>query len=104
MGLGVVFMGGMLLADGANGLWMARLVARADRTARIASRVMAVAVAGISLLVAAYGAARLALPGLEAWGEGKELLFGALVMGVVFASFLVGLYLAHRGNLPQGAI
>ena len=104
VGLGVVFMGGMLLADGANGLWMARLVARADRTARIASRVMAVAVAGISLLVAAYGAARLALPGLEAWGEGKELLFGALVMGVVFASLLVGLYLAHRGNLPQGAI
>ena len=50
------------------------------------------------------GAGRLALPGLEAWGEGKELLFGALVMGVVFASFLVGLYLAHRGNLPQGAI
>ena len=27
-----------------------------------------------------------------------------VVMGVVFASFLVGLYLAHRGNLPQGAI
>ena len=52
-GLGLVFMLGMLIADGANGLWMARLISRADRVARIASRVMALAVAGMSLLVAA---------------------------------------------------
>lgn len=102
VGLGLVFMFGMLLADGANGLWMARLIARADSVARIASRVMALAVAGLSLLVAAYGAARLALPGLEAWGEGKELMLGGGVIVVVFASFLVGLHLARRGGLPQG--
>jgi high-affinity nickel-transport protein len=71
LGLGLVFMAGMLLADGANGLWLARLIARADSAARIASRVMAVAVAGVSLLVAAYGAARLVLPGLEAWAWGS---------------------------------
>jgi high-affinity nickel-transport protein len=104
LGLGLVFMAGMLLADGANGLWLARLIARADSAARIASRVMAVAVAGVSLLVAAYGAARLVLPGLEAWGEGRELLLGASVIAVVFASFLVGLHLARRSGLRQGVV
>lgn len=96
VGLGLAFMLGMLLADGANGLWVARLIARADKLARLASRVMALAVAGMSLLVAAYGAARLALPGLEAWGEGKELALGFAVIGVIFTSFLVGMRLAGR--------
>ena len=104
LGLGLVFMAGMLLADGTNGMWLARLIARADSAARIASRVMAVAVAGVSLLVAAYGAARLALPGLVVWGEGRELLLGASVIAVVFASFLVGLHLARRSGLRQGVV
>lgn len=94
-GLGLIFMAGMLLADGANGLWIARLIARADATARIASRVMALAVAGISLLVAAWSLARMLAPTLDAWGEGKALLFGAGVMAVIFSSFLLGQRLAR---------
>lgn len=94
-GLGLVFMLGMLIADGANGWWIARLIARADDTARIASRVMALAVAGMSLLVAAYGLARMVSPDLEAWGEGKELALGFAVVGVIFVSFVLGLRLAR---------
>lgn len=101
-GLGFTFMLGMLIADGANGWWIARLIARADDTARIASRVMALAVAGMSLLVAAYGLARLVLPGMEVWSEGKELVLGLAVIGVIFASFMLGLRLARgRGAAPQ---
>ena len=49
-------------------------------------------------------AARLALPGLEAWGEGKELLLGAAVIGVVLASFVLGVRLARpRGVASQVA-
>lgn len=96
VGLGLVFMLGMLLADGANGFWIARLIARADGTARIASRVMALTVGGMSLLVAAWGAARMAWPGIEAWGEGKELALGLGVIGVIFASFLLGIHLARN--------
>ncbi|MBS0357334.1 MAG: nickel transporter [Proteobacteria bacterium] len=99
-GLGLVFMLGMLIADGVNGWWIARLIARADGTARVASRVMALAVAGMSLLVAAYGLARMVLPELEIWGEGKELVLGGLVVGVVFVSFLLGLRLA-RGSVME---
>lgn len=102
--LGFVFMFGMLLADGANGFWIARLIARADDSARVASRVMALAVGGMSLLVAAYGIARMVLPGIAAWGEGKELLLGAAVIGVVLASFVLGVRLARpRGVASQVA-
>ncbi|WP_374481842.1 nickel transporter [Zoogloea sp.] len=103
-GLGLVFMLGMLLADGANGWWIARLIARADGTARVASRVMALAVAGMSLLVAAYGLARMLSPALEAWGEGKELTLGAAVVGVIFASFLVGLRLARGRDVASQSV
>ena len=102
-GLAGCFVLGMLVADGANGFWIARLIARADGVARIASRVMALAVAGMSLLVAAYGLARLLSPRIEAWGEGKELLLGAVVVTVMAASFVVGLRLARIQGAPAAA-
>ncbi|HMY51218.1 MAG TPA: nickel transporter, partial [Rhodocyclaceae bacterium] len=77
--------------------------ARADGVARIASRVMALTVAGMSLLVAAYGLARLLSPRIEAWGEGKELLLGAVVVTVMAASFVVGLRLARIQGAPAAA-
>ena len=70
--LALLFMLGMLLTDGINGLWIARLIHRADQTALIASRVMGLVVAGVSLLVAGFGAAKLLLPAVDAWSEGKE--------------------------------
>ena len=38
LALGLLFLLGMTLADGANGLWIASLLRRADACARIASR------------------------------------------------------------------
>lgn len=93
--LGLVFMAGMLLADGLNGLWIARLIARADEVALLASRIMALAVGSMSLLVAAYGLARITWPAVEAWGEGKELLLGIGLIACVLASFLAALRLAR---------
>ncbi|MDD3354905.1 nickel transporter [Zoogloea sp.] len=104
VGLGLTFMLGMLVADGANGLWIARLIARSDDLARIASRIMALAVAGMSLLVAAWGLARLFLPELEAWGEGKELVLGLGVIGVIFLSFVLGVWLARGRDAAVGRV
>jgi high-affinity nickel-transport protein len=87
---------GMLLTDGINGLWIARLIRRADQTARIASRVMGLVVAGVSLLVAGFGAAKLLLPGVDAWSEGRELQFGAALVAVIALSFLAAMRLARR--------
>lgn len=94
--LALLFMLGMLLTDGINGLWIARLIRRADQTACIASRVMGLVVAGVSLLVAGFGAAKLLLPGVDAWSEGRELQFGAALVAVIALSFLAAMRLARR--------
>ena len=87
--LSLGFVAGMLLTDGINGLWIARLIRRADETALLASRVMALAVGGMSLLVASFGAAKLMLPTIDAWSEGKELVFGVAVLAVIGGSYLL---------------
>jgi high-affinity nickel-transport protein len=94
--LALLFMLGMLLTDGINGLWIARLIARADQVALLASRVMGLAVAGISLLVATFGLAKMLSPAIDAWSEGKELAFGFALVGVIAASYFVALRLTKR--------
>lgn len=94
--LGFLFMSGMLLTDGLNGFWISRLIRRADQTARIASRVMGLVVAILSLAVAAFSLAKWSLPGLDAWSEGKELAFGMAVISVIAASFLLAMWVARR--------
>ncbi len=94
--LALLFMLGMLLTDGINGLWIARLIARADQVALVASRVMGLVVSGISLLVAAFGAAKLLSPAIETWSEGKELAFGAALVVLIAASFLAAMRLTRR--------
>jgi high-affinity nickel-transport protein len=94
--LALLFMLGMLVTDGINGLWIARLLARADQAALVASRLMGLAVAGISLLVAAFGAAKLLSPSIDAWSEGKELAFGLALLSIVALSFIAALRLTRR--------
>lgn len=101
--LGLLFLLGMLVTDGLNGWCIARLIRRADQTAALASRIMSVAVSGVSLIVAALGIARQLAPAVEHWADGKELAFGATVLGLVLGGFV----LAHRwgrspGDAPKG--
>ncbi|OHC67377.1 MAG: nickel transporter [Rhodocyclales bacterium GWA2_65_20] len=99
LALGVAFTVGMLLADGANGLWIARLLRRADHRARIASRVMGLMVAAISLSVAAFGLARWLHADISHWYEGKELAVGAAVIALLTGSFVAGNWLARTQRL-----
>ena len=92
--LGLLFMLGMLITDWINGLWISRLICRADQIALIASRVMSLVVGGVSLLVAAFGVMKLALPVVNAWSEGKELVFGAGLVVVIAGSFVLAVRLA----------
>ena len=94
MMLGAAFMLGMMTTDGVNGLWVARLLARADRRALIASRAMGLSIAGLSLLVASYGLARLFFPAIASYTAERELLLGCAAVGIVSLSFLIGLRLA----------
>ncbi|HRE16500.1 MAG TPA: nickel transporter [Rhodocyclaceae bacterium] len=94
--LAATFLAGMLLTDGINGLWIARLIARADEVARIASRVMGLVVAGISLIVAAFGLAKLLSPLVDHWSEDKELIFGMLLLAIIVIGYFTALRLARR--------
>lgn len=94
LALGFAFLAGMLLCDGLNGLWIARLLRRTDRLAAVASRLMGVSIAGIALAVAGFSLAKYLSPAVEAWSEGSELLFGMLVLATVLTSFLVAVRLA----------
>jgi high-affinity nickel-transport protein len=98
--LGLLFMLGMLVTDGINGLWISRLIARADQLACVASRVMGLAVATVSLLVAALGAAKLASPSIDRWTDGREAAFGALVIAVIATSFVAALLIARLRPRP----
>jgi high-affinity nickel-transport protein len=95
LALGVTFMAGMLVLDGLNGLWISKLIRRADDVARIASRTMGLVVSGLSLLVGGFGAARYLSPAVDAWSEGRELAFGISVILVIALSFLLAIRLAR---------
>ena len=96
LALGLLFMLGMTLADGANGLWIAALLRNADARALVASRVLGLVIAGLSLAVAAFALAQRYSTPLAAWAEGRELAFGAGVIVAVAAAFALGRALARR--------
>jgi high-affinity nickel-transport protein len=81
------FVLGMLIADGLNGFWIARLIRRADRRAAVASRVMASAVGLVSLVIGLFVVLKLLLPEMEAWAEEQALLVGFGVIASMAAAF-----------------
>jgi high-affinity nickel-transport protein len=94
--LAICFMMGMMLTDAVNGLWISHLLRRADARARIASRIMGMSVALLSLAVAGLGLSRQYLPSAAAWQEGRELLIGVSVIVVVAGSYLFARYAQQR--------
>lgn len=82
-----LFVGGMVLSDGLNGWWVARLIDRSDRRAAAASRVMTLAVAVVSLAVAALGTARWLSLRVEGLTEGRETWFGLAVVASVALAY-----------------
>jgi high-affinity nickel-transport protein len=103
--LGGLFVLGMLVTDGLNGWWISRLIARADQIAALASRLMGSAVAGVSLLVGAMGLAKMLSPAFDDWTDGKELMFGAIVVGTVAGSYWLARswVWANPSKMPQSA-
>jgi len=98
--LGAGFMAGMMAVDGLNGLWVSRLLRRADRTALIVSRALGLTIGCLSLLVAALAVARQLFPEVELAVEGREWLLGLGAAAIVAWSFATGMRLA--GMKPVG--
>jgi len=93
--LGLVFTLGMTATDGLNGAWAARMVERADRRARVASRVMGLAIALLGIGIAGLGMARLLSAQAAEALAGTELRMGFGVAIIAVASFAIAMRLAR---------
>jgi high-affinity nickel-transport protein len=87
--LGTLFVVGMLFTDGLNGWWIGRLIRRADAFAARASRRMGIAVAVLSLGVAALGIARQLSGRVDRWADEQALLVGAATVALVTLTYAV---------------
>jgi high-affinity nickel-transport protein len=103
LGLGALFLLGMVLVDGLNGLWVSRLIACADRSALVASRVMTAVVAGAALLLATLGAARRLSPTLDDWNDTHALPIGLALLVLLAAGYVLARALA-RIQLPSAGV
>lgn len=97
--LGLIFLSGMLVVDGINGYWIARLLRRADAAALAASRLMGLTVGIVSLGVAVWALAKWSLPAVSAWSEGRELLFSSAVVMLVGSAFFMAMRRSRRPDL-----
>jgi high-affinity nickel-transport protein len=74
--LGLVFMIGMMVADGLNGLWIGRLIQRADAHAIAISRTMSFVIGALSIAIATLGIVKYFSPAAVAFIDGASLLIG----------------------------
>src|SRR5689334_12860607 len=85
--LGLVFTAGMAATDAVNGYAMSRLIARADRRAVVASRIMSLAVALLSLGVAGLALARMHWETVDHLADGLGLTLGAAVIATLVVAY-----------------
>ena len=90
------FASGMVVTDGLNGWWVARLLQRPGAGTARASRVMCVAVSVVSLATAAIGAAAQLSGSIAGWAEANGEWIAGAIVAVMAASFGTGLLLARR--------
>jgi len=90
--LGVVFTLGMVATDALNGLWVASVLGRADRSAAIASRCMSFAIAFLCFALAATGFTKVLVPAVQQRFD--DFAFGVSL--AVVLSVLASYALARR--------
>jgi high-affinity nickel-transport protein len=93
--LGLLFTLGMMTTDGVNGAWVAVMVQRADRRARVASRVMGLAVGLLGIAIAGLAVVRLLSQEAAAALARAELPIGLGLAFAVAASYVVAIRLAR---------
>ncbi len=74
--LGLVFMAGMMIADGVNGWWVGRAIQRADAQTIAISRTMSFVIGALSIAIALLGIVKFFSPTAAAVMDGAGLLIG----------------------------
>ena len=91
-----LFVLGMLVTDGLNGVWIAYIIRRSNRAALAVSRIMALAISGVCLIVAAVGIASELLPANSLVLEAQGSWVSVAIILVLAASFKIGLRLTAQ--------
>jgi high-affinity nickel-transport protein len=95
--LGGVFTLGMLAVDAANGFWVYRMILSLDRRGHAGTRALTLAIALMSLSLAALGLFRMGTSGLAYGDEAVALALGIAAALVPAVSFV----LCRRGTPPE---
>lgn len=96
--LGLIFTFGMVVTDALNGLWVSRLVRRADSRAATASRAMSFAIAFISFGIAGLAAVRRSLPALDEHIASWGIASGVAVVVFVTLVYSIAMRRAQAGR------
>ena len=101
LALALLFGTGMIVTDAVNGLWISRLIARADQIAVTASRIMGLTIGGVSLTIAGLELAGLAQPAIAQWTGQRSLGVGAFVCATLLAGYACARWLARPGAVAE---
>lgn len=102
--LGILFMLGMMLTDGVNGLWVARLLRETSQRALIASRVMGLSIGFLSIAIACLGIGKYFAPEFFSVIEDAALWMGCGIILILLGSFMLALRLSRPvSTLPDMA-
>jgi high-affinity nickel-transport protein len=101
--LATAFALGMVVADALNGYFVARLLQHSQAARHRAAALFSALVAGLALVVAAWGALRAGVPAIDAWAEGRELWFGLGLLGFVGVGFAWTQWLDRHAAARRGA-
>jgi high-affinity nickel-transport protein len=96
--LGFVFMLGMIITDGLNGFWVARMIQRTDQLALISSRVLGLTVAGLSLIVGSMGLIHQLFPDYVFLDDVSPLQQGMGLIFFILLSFVMAVWLSRSSN------
>ncbi len=92
----LLFTFGMMLPDAVNGLWLSKLIVRADLHARMLSRIMGGVIAGLSLTIGTMNLIQLSFPSVAVHIEKWQLLISATVIMIATIGFQALLYFRQR--------
>ncbi len=99
--LGLVFTAGMVTTDSLNGFCISQLIYRADRRAAVASRIMSVAVALLSIAIAGLGFAKLYWPAVDEKLQSLGLALGVAVALAMLTVFVLAMRAARAAPAAQ---
>lgn len=100
--LALLFTVGMMLPDAVNGLWLSKMLRRANKDIQSVSRIMGAVIAGLSLTIGCINLGRFLSPTFSAHIESWQMLISAALVMVTAIGIPTMLYVRRRHPTVYG--